>query len=440
MSEDACFDMSVSELENRSRRGGAEERASVFSNLGRDLSGARTPEHAARIIVDAADKLFSWDACIFDLFSPDQSSALTILCMDTVNGSRREMKANQETKLGVMALKALREGPQLVLRNRGEGFPQQVRPFGDKTRPSSSLLYVPMRHDDKAVGMLSLQSYVEGVYDREDLKILQALADHCGAALARINAEQELVRLNLELERRVRDRTEQLEAINKELEGFCYSVSHDLRAPLRSIRGFTEVLCERYLDNLDARGQEFLRRVSHSAQHMDKLIEDLLSLSRVSRSEIQVQKVNLSPVSETILGELAKTEPQRKVEVKIAPNLEASGDARLLRLVMENLLRNAWKFTSKTEHAVIEVGRVGSPEEAFFVRDNGAGFDMTYASKLFGVFQRLHAASEFPGSGVGLATVKRVVNRHGGRAWATGEIDRGATFFFSLPNNGGPAL
>jgi light-regulated signal transduction histidine kinase (bacteriophytochrome) len=223
-----------------------------------------------------------------------------------------------------------------------------------------------------------------------------------------------------------------LEAINRELEAFSYSVSHDLRAPLRSIRGFSEVLLQRYSSSLDQRGQEFLKRTCESSQQMDRLIEDLLQLSRVSRAELQHRPVNLSNLAVAIGAELRQAEPDRSVEFIVAPNLCAHADERLLRVVLENLLRNAWKFTAKQPKACIEFGF--SPERpAFFVRDNGAGFDMAYADKLFGVFQRLHSAAEFPGTGVGLATVQRIINRHGGLTWAEGAPARGATFYFSLP-------
>jgi PAS domain S-box-containing protein len=239
-------------------------------------------------------------------------------------------------------------------------------------------------------------------------------------------------RQNQELERRVRERTTQLEIINRELEAFCYSVSHDLRAPLRSIRGFSEVLLERYGPKVDARGQELLRRVCESSQIMDQLIEDLLKLSRVTRVEVQRQPVNISALAEATAQELRESDPSRNVEFIIAPGLKTDGDERLLNVVLDNLLRNAWKFTGKRTKARIEVGSTQDLEPAFFVRDNGAGFDPEYADKLFGVFQRLHSPHDFPGTGVGLAIVQRIISRHGGRTWATGEVDQGATFFFTL--------
>jgi signal transduction histidine kinase len=247
-------------------------------------------------------------------------------------------------------------------------------------------------------------------------------------------AEQEILRLNAELERRVAERTTQLEATNNELEAFCYSVSHDLRAPLRSIRGFSEVLLERYGSKLDERGQEFLRRACESSHYMDDLIEDLLKLSRVGRSELSFSRVDLSHLARDIAAELRRGDPSRTVRFQIRPGLQTWGDEHLLRIVLANLLSNAWKFTSKRAQAHIEFDRSVS-EAAFFVRDDGAGFDPAYATRLFGVFQRLHSSSEFVGTGVGLATVQRIINRHSGRVWAEGAVDKGATFYFSLPAN-----
>ena len=224
------------------------------------------------------------------------------------------------------------------------------------------------------------------------------------------------------------------EAANKELEAFSYSVSHDLRSPLRSIDGFSQALLEDYADQLPAEGQSHLKRVRAATQRMAELIDDLLNLSKVTRASMKLVPVDLSQLAQRIVAELQRSQPERRVNFNIAPKLKARGDPGLLQAVLENLLNNAWKFTSKREQAEIEFGsRHENDETIYFIRDNGAGFDMAYAGKLFGAFQRLHAMTEYSGTGIGLATVQRIIHRHGGRIWAEGVVDQGATFFFTLP-------
>jgi light-regulated signal transduction histidine kinase (bacteriophytochrome) len=210
-------------------------------------------------------------------------------------------------------------------------------------------------------------------------------------------------------------------------------VAHDLRAPLRAIDGFSQVLLEDYSDKLDQEGQRYLGRVRQSAQHMAQLIESLLSLARVTRDDIRREQVDLSALARQSVERLKAEHPTRSVDVVIGEGLSVAGDARLLGVALENLLSNAWKFTREQPAARVEVGRQRDGQETvYFVRDNGAGFDMTFASKLFGVFQRLHSPSEFEGTGIGLATVQRIVTRHAGRIWAEAAVGRGATFFFTL--------
>lgn len=268
-------------------------------------------------------------------------------------------------------------------------------------------------------------------------RAMGAAADGIALGIQRMQAVDELRALNADLERRVSERTAQLHAANKEMEAFSYSVSHDLTAPLRHISGFSRLLREEAGGKLDDASRQYLDRIEAGTRHMAQLIQDLLSLSRVSRHELSRDWVDLSRMADEIAASLKKSAPERQVEITIAPQLTVNGDARLLRIMLDNLLGNAWKYTSKCARARIEVGSYEQGGElVYFVRDNGAGFDMAYADKLFVAFQRLHSDAEFEGTGIGLATVQRIIQRHGGRVWADSAPEQGATFYFTLPSPG----
>ncbi len=253
------------------------------------------------------------------------------------------------------------------------------------------------------------------------------------AMAALIKSRNEVRSANADLERRVAERTRQLEAANRELEAFAYAVSHDLRAPLRSMSGFSQILQENAPPGLDEKSRHYLQRIHDASLRMSSLIEDLLNLSRIGRSELTARPISLSQVAAEAAAAIRERHPTREVQLEVAEGLEVNADPRLLRIAFENLLSNAWKYTSRASQASVSVGvQDGEHGPVYFVRDNGVGFDMKYADKLFVPFQRLHPEAEFPGSGIGLVTVQRIIARHGGRVWADAKPDAGATFYFTL--------
>ena len=297
----------------------------------------------------------------------------------------------------------------------------------DVYRPTfvNSLAMVPIRTLEP-VGAIGNYWAKPHLPSEEEVKLLRALADTTAVAL-------ENVRIYAGLEQRVRERTADLEAVNRELESFSYSVSHDLRGPLRSISGFTQLVVEEYADKLDENGKRFLDYIQDATHRLSELTDALLELSRVTRAPLKREPVDLSALAERAVEELRQQDPERDCLVEIEPGLRAEGDARLVGALLTNLLSNAWKFSSKRAGARIQMGRTeadGKP--AFFVKDNGTGFDMKYASKVFTPFQRQHAELEFEGTGIGLATVQRIVRRHVGRVWCETAPGAGATFYFTL--------
>ena len=340
--------------------------------------------------------------------------------------------------------------PLLINRTQNEidASSQKEARVGDHDRPSASAVMAPLSIGDETIGVISVQGYSLNTYNEHHVELLMGAAYQISIAvenarlydslrtelMTRQQAEQEVVQLNAELEQRVEQRTAELALVNKELEAFAYSISHDLRAPLRSIDGFSRMVMETNAEHLDDAGQSYLDRIRSATQRMGDMIDALLTLSRVTRSDLYAQPVDLSAMALDILSALQETDPDRQVKTVIQPDVRLKGDSRLLRIMLENLLSNAWKYSSQKPLAQIELGtEVIDSEPTLFIRDNGAGFDEQYMDKLFGVFQRLHSEREFPGTGVGLATVQRIIHRHGGKIWATAAVDEGSTFFIQFP-------
>ncbi|MDP4028479.1 MAG: MASE3 domain-containing protein [Gallionella sp.] len=342
-------------------------------------------------------------------------------------------------------VKAIREGVHVVRQDIGNETDCEQWQDEAAMRGYRSAGMFPIRETGVVTGTINVYSADEHFFTQDIIELMLELAADVSFALdvfaekkRRGQAEAEIRQLNIHLERRVAERTHQLELVNKELEAFCYSVSHDLRAPLRSIDGFSQVLLKKYQGQLDATGKDYLNRVRRSSQHMGQLIDDMLQLSQVTRGPLKRDRVDLSAIAEQVVEELCKAQPGRQVRFILQQGMAVHGDAGLLRIAMDNLLGNAWKYSGKKAAAEIEFGAQNRPsdhgeERAFFVRDNGAGFNMDYAQKLFGAFQRLHGASEFEGTGIGLATVQRIIHRHHGKVWAEGKEEHGATFYFTLP-------
>jgi K+-sensing histidine kinase KdpD len=304
-----------------------------------------------------------------------------------------------------------------------------------------SSIAVPLRYSHGPVfAVLTLYSAEPAGFTAGEVKLLEELAGDLAFGIETVRTKKERDRAEAELQNyaaRVANTNRELAAANQELEAFSYSVSHDLRAPLRGINGFSSALSEEYADKLDERGQEYLENIRESSRTMGQLIDDLLNLSRINRTEMSVGEVNLSEIVSVIAEDLQKYQPDRKAEIRIAPGVTAAADTTLVTAMLRNLLENAWKFTAKRAPARIEFGLLeDQTPPVYYIKDNGIGFDMQYADKLFKPFSRLHSQNEYTGTGIGLANVQRIINRHGGKVWAEGEIDQGAAFYFTLEKMG----
>lgn len=390
-----------------------------------ELSLARTLEAVMAVVRRAARELTRADGATFILRDADK-------CFYADEDAIAPLWKGQRFPLSgcISGWTMLNRQPAVI-----EDIYSDARISVDAYRPTfvKSLAMVPIR-TDAPIGAIGNYWAQRHLATTEEVEVLQALANTTAGAL-------EQTQLYSDLERRVQDRTLQLEEANRELEAFSYSVSHDLRAPLQHISGFASILEQECGHALDEKARGYLQRIYDGTSQMAGLIDDLLRLAKLTRIELKFQKISLSKMAREIVARLQFRDPARSVELIVEDNLEVEGDPGLLKAALENLLSNAWKYSAKKERARIEFGSTMQSDgsKAYFVRDNGAGFDMRYADRLFAPFQRLHHQEEFAGHGVGLATVKRIIHRHGGRIWASAEPGRGAAFWFTLASPYSPA-
>ncbi|MCH8892564.1 MAG: GAF domain-containing protein [Chloroflexi bacterium] len=399
------------------------ERLVALNDVVSDLATTLDFQAVSQKIVDSARSLIG--ARIAIIFELNQSTGILKLISLSGNSYPRFTQEFPLSDLGSVRAYAARERQTIITRDflmddRLTHTPEQATLLEELEL--RAFIGVPFIVQDRVTGTLAVGDLTGRTFSEDEIELTEAFANQAAVAL-------EHARLLGEAERR----TAELDATNQELEAFSYSVSHDLRAPLRGIDGFSQALMNEYSDVLDEQAQHYLERVRTGSERMGQLIDDLLALSQVTRGEMRRENVDLSDLARTIVTGLQERDPQRQVEFVIQDGVVLNGDTRLLRVALENLLGNAWKYTGKHDQARIEFGLTEDDgKRTCFIRDDGSGFDMAYADRLFGAFQRLHDASEFEGSGIGLATVQRIINRHGGRIWAESAVDEGATFFFTL--------
>ena len=419
----------------------------ALNQIGWALSTLQDLDGALKVTFDAIQANLPLDVFFINLYDAETNFVWFPLLYDS--GKKWEEPGG---KLGddTMTAQVIRTGsPLLVNRSPEEiaALDNEDYKIGNRTRVSASIIMAPLQIGSRIIGVISVQSYAFNAYAQDHLTLLSGAASQVAIAIEnarlyeaarreleeRKRAEDEVRELNAQLERRVLQRTVELEASNRELESFTYTVSHDLRAPVRGLHGFSQILLSDFADVLPEQARDYLQRIEDNARLMGELIDDLLAFSHLGRQQIRKAPVNAGAIAQQAFMELTSEGERKRIQFILDELPEVQADAVLLKQVFVNLFSNAIKFSRQRETAAIEVGSQKTDKgTAIFVRDNGAGFDMQHSGKLFGVFQRLHSYDQFEGTGVGLAIVRRIIERHGGQVWAFGELDKGATFYFTL--------
>ena len=413
----------------------APERLNAFLTLGHRLSSARTQRKAIEIILETADQFFGWDACTFDSYSKEEDRVHPIVVVDHVNDERRNFEPRvKDCGPTARMRKVLTEGAQLILRQHPVRMEADSVPMGDTTRPSASLMCVPVRSGERVIGLLTIQSYALNAYTEEDLQLLQALTDFGADALERIQAEERVKELNAELEQRIAERTAALKQTVGELEAISYSISHDMRAPLRAMQGYAEKLLEEYSGKaLDAEAQGYLERISRAAVRLDLLIQDVLTYTKVLRGEAPIQPVNV----ERLIRDLVEAYPEwqkPRADIQIRGALPTiNGNEALLTQCVSNLISNSVKFVASgsTPRITIWAEQTGSQTKLWF-EDNGVGIAPENHGRIFRLFERIYPASQFEGTGVGLTIVRKAIERMNGHVGFESELGKGSKFWIQL--------
>ncbi|HUS37732.1 MAG TPA: ATP-binding protein [Verrucomicrobiae bacterium] len=432
--------MSAGDFQSSSSSAGgvnsAQERLLAFSKLGHRLCSARTQRDAIKIILDIADTFFGWDACTFDSYSEAEDAVSAVIVVDRIGDERVDVEPVVRNQKPTRRMRqVIEEGPLLILRKPPIQMPSDAVPMGDQSRPSASLLYVPVRSCDRVIGLLSIQSYTPDAYSVEDLETLQSLADHGAGALERIQAEEKMQQLNRELEDRIAERTAALAATVGELEAFSYSVSHDMRAPLRAMHGYAQILVEQYPGKvLDETAVDYLSRIARSAVRMDLLIQDVLSYTKVLRGHVTLEPVDM----EGLIADVIDAHPQwrsSKASIEVIGRIpKVVGNEALLMQCVSNLLSNAIKFVvaGAQPHVKIRPEQIGNNVTIWF-EDNGIGIAPEDHGRIFRMFERIHPAAEFEGTGIGLTIVRKAVERLNGQVGFKSTPGQGSKFWMQLP-------